>query len=192
MALPPDERGWPHVSTILMACGLGPDLSHVPERFLEPARERGSSLHEAIEADHYGLDLEPSLEAAPFFSAYRKFRAETDHEPIVSEFRVEHALWRYIGRLDRVGWQTWPKLGRRRTLYDWKSGDTLDLKPVARQLAAYRMAWNHMRPAEPIEVLAAVQFRSDGTYRLHRIEDPRAEEVFLAATVVYRAGGGVR
>ncbi len=180
---------FPRVTHILEAAGLGPDFSGVPRPVLEAARERGKLVHAAIEAHHYGLTPEVPPFAAPYYAAYLKFLADTGHEPIISEFEIEHPTWRFCGHPDRVGW-----LVRQRALHDWKCTDALVLKPVARQLAGYRLAWNAAHPQEPVTLCVAVQFKSDGTYRVHELDLDAADDTgfspehqFLASVVVYHA-----
>jgi len=169
----------------LAAVNLGPDFSAVPPATLEAAARRGTAVHALIEAHSYGyLDqAEVTPEIAPHFNAYLKFLAESKHEAIVTEFRVEHPAWRYQGHIDRVGWL----LGLRWIL-DFKTGEAVDLPAAGRQLAGYRMAWNAMRPTEPVEAVAVLQLKGDGTYRLHDeiVNEARHEEAFLAACVVWR------
>ena len=174
----------PRVSEILAAVGLGPDFGPVPPAVLEAARARGTAVHSLIEAHHYGYLDESAItaEVAPYYSAYLKFLAESGHEPTSSEFEVVHPAWHYVGHPDRLGWQ----LGKR-GITDWKTGETVDLPAAGRQLAAYRLAWNALHPTEPVEWLAVVQFKADGTYRFHEITAAEHEPVFLAACVVYRA-----
>jgi hypothetical protein len=170
------------VTAILNACGLGPDFQSVHPATLEAARVRGTAVHGAIEAAHYGYEVEIAPEIAPYLTAYHKFVTDSGHEPIASEFAVVHPTWEYVGHLDRVGW-----LVGRRVVIDWKTGDTVDLVSCSYQLAAYRLAWCAVRPEEPVESIAVVQLRDDGGYRLHELEWKAAEDVFLAALVVYRA-----
>jgi len=176
------------VTAILAATGLGPDLSRVPATALEAARTRGTAVHRLCEADHYGgVDpAEVTPEIAPYFDAYRKFLEETRCEPVVSEKEVCSLRWRYIGHLDRVAF-----LNGKRTLLDWKTAESLNLKPVALQLAGYRIAWGEMHPQQPIAVTAAVQLRRDGTYRLHQVDAQAVEHIFLAAVTVVHARGDV-
>jgi hypothetical protein len=174
----------PRVTHILETVGLGPDFGGIPPAVLEKARARGSAVHAAIEAHAYGY-LEPAMltpTVAPYFSAYQKFLAESAHEATCSEIEVVHPAWQYVGHPDRIGW-----LMQRRALLDWKTAETVDVRCATLQLAAYRMAWNAMHPAEPIDLTAVVQFKRDGTYRFHDVNARAVEQVFLAAVTVYRA-----
>jgi hypothetical protein len=172
----------PRVTDILADVGLGPDLSRVPAGVLEAARGRGTAVHALIEAHHYGYleDAAITPEAAPYFSGYLKFLAESGHEPLRSEFEVVHPAWAYRGHPDRVGW-----LNGRRIIPDWKCTDSVDLPPARLQLTGYRLAWNAMHPTEPVDLLAVVQLRPDGTYAFHDLAPQ--DDLFLAAVLVYRA-----
>ena len=171
----------PRVTHILEEAALGPDFGAATPADLEAGRRRGARVHAAIEADHYGypVDIPPAI--APYLDAYRKFVAESGHEPIASEVEVIHPAWQYVGHVDRVGWL----LGRRAIL-DWKSGGPPDLKAAGDQLSGYKLAWNAMHPGEPVEALGVLHLREDGTYRFHEIAGAEHEQVFLAAVVVYR------
>jgi hypothetical protein len=175
---------WPRVTAILASCGLGPDLAMVSPETLALAADRGSRVHALIEADHYGYldEAEITSDVAAYFSAYRKFLAESGHEPIASEIEVRHPDWRFRGHVDRVGW-----LAARRALIDWKCVASVDERAAALQLAGYRCAWQAMHPTEPTEITAVVQLRADGTYRFHEVDAREQEHVFLAAVTVYNA-----
>lgn len=174
---------WPRVSAILEAVGLGDDYSQVPPAVLERARERGSDGHALIEAHAYGF-LEPDQVAPP---AYRAFLEESGWQPEATEFEVRSERWRFVGHPDQRGWML-----ARRGLLDFKFRDTLDLEPVKRQLAAYRLAWQEQHPTEPLAFCAAVQFLSTGRPKFHEFtadEIARAESEFLAAVTVWHAKG---
>jgi len=174
----------PRVSEILRATGLSPDFAGIPAPVLEAARQRGIALHRLAEADHYAYldtaDVTPDV--APYFDAYLKFVAETEHLPIVSEFEVVSTRWGFCGHPDRLAWH-----GARRVLCDWKTGDHLGLGAVALQLCGYKLAYEEQHPSELIHETYAVQLRSDGSYRLHAIDAAASMHIWQAAVVVYRA-----
>lgn len=177
----------PRVTQILDAVGLGPDLSGVPDGHLVVARRRGIAVHAAIEADGYGfLDEMTMLDSttAGYFSGYRKFMVEAQHEPERSEFVVVHQAWRYCGHPDRLGWLPSHR-GRKRCLLDWKCVAQPDLDAAARQLAGYVLAWESEHPDEPIDITAVVQLRPDGTYRYYGLDARAKIDVFLGAVIVY-------
>jgi hypothetical protein len=180
--------GWPSVTRILNGVGLGPDLDGAPPAAIEVARLRGAAVHRAIEDDCLCILEEHRLDAEvlAYLDAYRRFCKETRHEPIRTEFPVEHPAWRYRGRPDRIGYLTTAG-GIRRAVLDWKCVASVDIVYVGRQLAGYRLAWDAMFPTERIDLALCVQLRPDGTYRLHDVSGREHQDVFLAALLVYRA-----
>lgn len=178
-----ENVGFPRVTHILESLGLGPDFVRVAPDVLALARQRGSAVHDAIEADAYGyLDrAELTPEITPYYLAYRRFIDESGHEAIGSEIEVVHPTWQYIGHLDRVGW-----LVGKRVILDWKSGE-FDERASSLQLAGYRLAWNAAHPTEPVDLTAVLQLRADGSYRVHDVNAALYEHVFLAAVTVYHA-----
>ena len=176
---------YPRVTQILRDVGLGADFSRVPQARLEYARMRGEALHLAIRYHHEGTLDEASLhpDVKPGFEAYLRFLADTSHEPIASEIELVHPAWQYIGHPDRVGLMN----GGQRVLLDWKMVAALDFWPTVYQLAAYKMLWEANYPNQKIHSVFAVQFSTDGKYKLHSIDAAKYEQDFLAALVVYRA-----
>jgi hypothetical protein len=177
---------YPRVTTILSAVGLGPDFTLVRPDVVELARDRGSRLHALLEAEHYGYldeaDVTPEL--APRLDAYRKFVADSGHEPVLTEFEVRHAAWKFIGHPDRLGW-----INGHRCIIDFKSGGT---DGAEYQIALYVLAYNHEHPDEPVSVGAILELRDDATYRFTEVDLAAATQVALAAIVVYRAQPGRR
>jgi len=173
----------PRVTQILQAVGLSPDFSGVDPDVLEAARARGTAVHSAIEASAYGYLESTAHEWTPYLVAYERFLTDSGSEHIASEFEVVHPAWGYVGHPDRLCW-----LRGRRTLLDWKCTEAPDLRAAGLQLAGYRLAFNAENPATPVEDVAVVQLRGDGTYRYLAIADlAHHEQVFLAAVVVYQA-----
>jgi hypothetical protein len=172
---------YPRVTEILKACGLGSDLSMVPDDVLTAAQDRGKAVHEAVELMTYG-GFDPSTfppEHEGYLAAWRAFLKDSGYEPKYAEIEVRSERWRFRGHPDNVGF-----LNMRRTLIDLKSGtfDRVDL-----QLAGYVHAWNEERPAEPVEAALAVQLRRDGSYRVTEADLGAATPIFLAAVLVHRA-----
>lgn len=172
---------FPRVSEILREAGLGPDLSRIPADVLESARDRGAAVHAAIEALTYGYldeaDVTPIV--APYLDAYRRFVAESGYQAKYAEVEVIHPAWRYQGHPDSIGF-----LVGRRLLVDFKSGGA---EGVEYQLAGYRAAWNFTHPTEPVEAVAALMLRRDGTYRFNEQSWIEAEPIWLACVTVYHA-----
>lgn len=175
----------PSVTEVLSALGLGADLSRADPVALEYGRLRGSGLHLAIRYHHEGDLHEPSLHPAvrPGYSAYLDFLRETEHEPIASELELVHEAWKFTGHPDRIGWHRRTE----RALFDWKYMESMERDYVRLQLAGYRMLWNAQHPTELVVRCFAVQFLpKSGGYRLHDLTDANAEQIFLAALMVWR------
>lgn len=174
----------PSVTTILTRVGLAPDFRFVPEDTLERARVRGKALHRAIYLlDKGTLDrrgLHPDLVGG--LAAYEAFVAQTGHQAIASEIELIHPRWRFCGHPDRIGVHR----GSQRAIFDWKMTRSYDARYVPIQLAAYRMLWNATHKEEPVELCIGVHLRRDGTFGLHELADPEAEQKFMAALIVYR------
>jgi hypothetical protein len=171
----------PRVTEVLQDVGLGPDLSMVQPDVLAAALERGKEVHAVCEALVYGYH-DPhrvSDAAAPFVSALEKFLHESRFEAVRAEFLVTHAVWRYCGHPDLLGF-----LNGRRTILDLKTGDA---SGAAVQVTAYVDAWNAEHPAESVEAGAILHLRDDGTYRLEPVSLPAALPVWRAAVIVWRA-----
>lgn len=174
----------PSVTQILRAVGLALDYDRVPAHILEHAQQRGTALHRAIQYHAEGrlelASLHPEIQ--PGFQAYLRFVEHTGHVPIASEVELIHPAWQFIGHPDRIGW-----LGPERVVIDFKYVETVDLAGTALQVAAYALLWNAVHPTEPVTRRYTLQLRRNGTYRLHPLEDPHAEQIFLAALVVFQA-----
>jgi hypothetical protein len=172
----------PRVTEILEAVGLSPDFTGIPAAVLDASRLRGSLAHEAIQAAVYGYLDESALaeDVVPRLEAYTKFVKESGYQTLHTEIEVVNAAWRYRGHPDTVGW-----LLKCRTLLDWKNTDSVQIAPASRQLCGYRAAWNAQHPKEPVEALAVVQLKSDGTYRFHEVSAAEWEPKWYAAVTVY-------
>lgn len=172
----------PRVTEILADVGLGPDFSRVPVAVLEAARVRGSAVHAAIEALVYGFFDEADLaeDVLPRLDAYRRFVKESGYETTHTEIEVTHPAWRYRGHPDTAGW-----LLTKRIILDWKNTDAVDVDAASLQLAAYRAAWNAEHPTEPVDAIAVVQLKGDGTYRFHEVNLAEAEPLWFAAVMVF-------
>ena len=168
----------PRVTAILAAVGLL-NFSRVPGNQLAIGQARGTATHAVIEAEFYGYDV-PSApaDAGPRLAAYTTFVRESGYRVECMEFEVVHAAQSYCGHPDSRGF-----LFGRRGIVDIKTGM---LGPVIYQLGGYRAAWNAMAPQTPVEWIAAVQLRADGTYRFHEVDITEAEAKWYAALTVYR------
>lgn len=157
----------PSVTRCLEDAGII-DWSMVPPAVLERARDRGTAVHQAL---HYFDDgeldqdsLDPALH--PYVMAYAQFKNQAQFEPLLVEHMVWSPVYRYAGRMDRVGIMG-PALGSAKELppgdwlIDFKSGVVLPGHKI--QLAAYAMLLPEPRKYRR----AALQLKPDGSYKLY-------------------------
>lgn len=151
----------PSVTAILRAAGLSPDFSDVPPATLAAAQERGKRVHEGCEMiDRDDLDwqtVDPAIEG--YLRAYENLCRDVDLRPIAVEESV-HFGTTYAGTLDRLVW-----CRGERAVIDTKATAILS-NSAHLQNAAYREAWNHMRPKEPVTKTFVAHLKPDGTHRL--------------------------
>lgn len=162
----------------------------VDAEVLRTAQERGTAVHKVtvlLDRGELGVDragvgwkhLDPPL--VPYLEAWLKFRYDTDFVPVAIEQQVHHPRHRYAGTLDRVG-----AIGDTMCVVEIKTSAALN--PItALQLAAYREAYNAVRPVTQGRARGryAVQLRKDGTYRLHEYKDAADLSVFLALLQIH-------
>lgn len=172
-----DGRALPSVTQVLDPLN---ELDGVPRDVLAAATEFGTHVHLACDLHDAGrLDraaLDPALE--PYLCAWERFLAEADACVIESELRVHHPLG-FAGTVDKIiMWR-----GKHHVL-DIKSGTTVP-RTWRPQTAAYREAVLQQRLACST-VRYCVHLRGDGTYVLHKSNDPADWSVFVSALNLYR------
>lgn len=178
---------FPSVTEVLSAVGLAPDFSAVKPEVLEWARARGTALHKAIELHTKGtLDMDSlHQEIAGALTGYLKFISEAGHEAIASELElIDDRRWGFMGHPDRVG--TMAKT-EDLVLIDWKFTASFDRPYVTLQTAGYKLLWNGIHPDRPVRKTFGLHLKKDGRYALHDVSDPEAEQIFIAALLVYKA-----
>ncbi len=170
------------VTQALGIAGFSEWLDNIAPDTLEYARDRGIAVHEALrlmDADELDWQsVDPVI--MPYVLAYSDFKTETGFEVLQSEQAGYHQSYQYAGRWDRVGILQGAKM-----VLDFKSGSELR-KQSALQLAAYERIISSQGDNEPIQ-RAALQLKSDGTYRLFRYQigdNLRDFQVFLASLQV--------
>lgn len=156
-------------------------LEHVDPAVLKAAAEFGNHVHLACHYFNEGTlnraALDPPL--VPYVNAWERFLNETGAVVIASECRVFSRRHGFAGTLDsRVAW------GRRNRLIDIKSTTGVP-RTVGPQTAGYAEAWHEMT-GERMRDRYCIQLRGDGTYRSHKLEDPRDWEIFKACLVVHQ------
>jgi hypothetical protein len=178
-----DGRLVPSVTQVLAPCY---DFANIPAEVLARKRALGQAVHRAIEFDLEG-DLDESTiaaEIAPYVEAWRRFRADREYQPLLSEHRVVHAKFGYAGTLDLFGTtlrEVKPrKFKRVHALIDIKNTFVV-ARAVGLQTVAYREALkaSHGGPGVADAHRMALQLRPDATYDEHWFDSPKDFPVFL-------------
>lgn len=173
----------PSVTSVLRAAGLATDYSQIDPAVLERARQRGNAVHELADRLDRGEPPDPFVadELRGYQDSYLHWLTDSGYTPIASEVAVSHPTLFYAGRCDAVGW-----IGGVRTVIDRKSTAAIDHAQVSVQCAAYALAWDAMRPGEPVASIAALHLRRDGLYRLHPYNLQQASQIWRYALEIYR------
>ena len=159
----------PSVTQILEDTGIV-DYSTLPPSIRDSALERGEQVHKAI-ALYFQGDLDESSVAENYqgyFQAALTFCSDVDMktEPSGLEKRGYVESPEYCGTLDLEGSLLVPRVGRRNTLVDWKTGGA---EPWVRlQTAAYAKFFEH--PATRYRV--CVELHANGSYRSYWMPPP--------------------
>jgi len=144
----------PSVTQVLKEAGLTKEYSSME------AAERGTVVHLACECADLGINV-TDLIVDPYVTAWRRFRSETGFTHSDIENASWHPVYRYAGRIDRVGGANGKKI-----VLDIKSGAPEPWHAL--QLAAYAglmakpLAWERW----------AVYLADDGSYSVR--EYPKA------------------
>jgi len=143
---------------------------------------KGTHVHLATQLyDEDDLDetsLDPVI--APYLTAYKRFRKETQFTPRYIELRLYHPYYSYAGTIDRIGTIG---LNVGLVLLDIKSGSPYPA--VSLQCAAYA----EMARVNDIAVRKAyaLYLKADGHYKLEEIKNMRqALSVWLSCLTVYK------
>lgn len=184
----------PRVTEILTRVGLALDYEKLlPAEKLLMLRQRGTALHQAIQyLDRGTLDLATVHPAIlPGLEAYQAWAHDVHHEAWESELEVVHPEWHFVGHPDRIG-----TVHGEPAVIDWKYSESPDLRGGRYQLAGYKLLANALLDEDTgmprwhnlIHECYLVQLSPTGKgYRMHRLTDANADQVFLAAVILHRA-----
>jgi hypothetical protein len=160
-----------------------PISDFVSKELLEEAGKLGKQVHNATELwDREILDYEelhPLLKA--YLNSWVKFRKDYNFEPTDIELQLFHPVYKYAGRIDRVGFS-----GKDKILLDIKSGTKQ--KTHAYQTAAYEELFNYDKKKKEflIKKRWTVYLSEDG-YKVEPYLSPNDRNIFLACLTIYNA-----
>ena len=156
------------------------NLDFVSQDLLAYKADLGNKVHSATEMyDRDNLVIEklhPTLRG--YLDAWIKFRKDTGFTPLITEQKWSHPIYRYGGRVDRIG-----LFGNDLSQLDIKSG--VHHHSYAIQSAGYTELYNYGKPKkEQIKRRFTVYLKEDGTYKLKEHKDPRDIKIFLACLTI--------
>lgn len=163
------------VTGLLQKYGLTDDLSQIPPRILETARQRGSAYAEGRRLILQGFELDP-LSIDPqiqgYLNAFTRFWKESGATLIETE----------VPRISPLGFafkaDIYAFLNGRRIVIDDKCTSAIP-KSVGPQTAGYKIGFSSLYPSEPIEERAVLWLKKDGTFKFKLLQDPDDEPAFM-------------
>ena len=168
----------PSVTQIIQESGLI-NLEWVDRDLLEAKADLGRKVHSATELNDTNnlntKDLHPTLKL--YLDSWIKFR--TDYKFVLTEIELKlfHKLYRYAGRIDRVG-----LLNKKLILVDIKSGT--EQKTSAIQTAGYELLYNQdKKKGDQIKERMIVYLNPEG-YKVIPNNNPNDKSVFLACLTI--------
>lgn len=168
----------PSVTQIIQESGLV-NLEWIDRDLLEAKADLGRKVHSATELyDTNNLNIEelhPTLKL--YLDSWIKFRTDYNFVPIEIELKLFHQLYKYAGRIDRIG-----LLNKNLTLIDIKSGT--EQKTSAIQTAGYELLYNQdKKKGDQIKGRMVVYLGPEG-YKVVPNNNPNDKSVFLAALTI--------
>lgn len=159
-----DGQEVPSVTTILQPLS-NRSYSSVNPSVLEYARNRGTAVHEALEAIDLGAEPDIYTEIVPYIQAYEEWKSIYRPTWVGVEQIVYNDFEHYIGTLDRMGWLN----GNDLAIIDIKTSQPTKeaLVSVCLQTMAYKLAEDCDKD-QPFEVNKryGLFLKSDGSFRM--------------------------
>jgi hypothetical protein len=168
----------PSVTQVIKEAGLS-ELEYVPERTLREKADLGNKVHKATELlDRDNLDVEsihPIL--LNYVAMWEQFKKDFGFEAQDIELTLHHPLYRFAGRIDRVG-----LVNGKLSIVDIKSGGKYNTHSL--QTAGYKLLYDHDKlKKEQIKNRMSV-YLSQENYSIFEHKDSQDERVFLAALTI--------
>jgi hypothetical protein len=168
----------PSVTQIIKTAGLV-NLDWVSEETLNIKADLGKKVHSATELyDKNDLDindLHPTLRL--YLDGWIKFRKDYGFIPTEIELQLFHKLYKYAGRIDRVG-----NISKDLVLIDIKSGT--HQKTNAIQTAGYELLYNQdKKKSEQIKKRFIVYLSEQG-YKVEEHKNQNDKNIFLSALTI--------
>lgn len=149
-----DGRFLKGITTLLKEQGLSADYTGIPEARLRKAAEKGTAMHELIEAYEAGKPVPDT----PELQAYKKMIAETGLVSLCSEYLVSDGGKTVASSIDMV--YCLPDDNEGVVLGDFKHTSTFHRKPTEWQLSIYKVLFERQNPG--LQVRAILGFHIPG------------------------------
>ena len=150
----------------------------VPQSVLDKAADKGTRVHEAIEAyDNYGWkECEP--DTLPYILAYEKWVQDHNFQTVANEYPIYHRTRLYAGRIDRI-FMDEGKL----SLLDIKTSETILEPLVAGQLYGYSEA----SKSHGINVVNhyILHLKPDASYDFIKVDIQKGFRIFEACAFLH-------
>ena len=164
----------PSVTQIIKDAGLV-NFDFISDELLAAKADLGNKVHRATELNDNGIldyeDLHPKLRG--YLDSWIKFRKDFGFIPSEIEITYYHPLYRYAGRIDRIG---------DLTLVDIKSGTVQKTHSI--QTAGYAELFNYKKPKrEQIKRRLAVYLTQEN-YKVIEHKESSDKNVFLACLTI--------
>jgi hypothetical protein len=184
-----DQNLVPSVTQLLEDAGLTPDLTAVPYRVREHARQRGLHVDSACDLlDQDDLDwASVHPEAVPYIEAWARFCADEGYEPVCGQVPLYHPLG-YAGTADSIGTLNgqWVVVERKATA---RMSPLYGLQTAGYSQAPYA-APTGGGPLRPVPwgtpARLGVQLKRDGSYTVVLYEDSEDLAAFLGVVALFR------
>lgn len=150
----------------------------VPQSVLDQAADKGTRVHEAIEAyDNYGWK-EYESDTLPYILAYEKWVQDYNFQTVANEYPIYHRTRLYAGTADRLFMDK-----GNLSLLDFKTSQTILEPLVTAQLYGYAEALK----SHGITVINSyiLHLRNDATYDFIEVDTRKGQTIFEACAFLH-------
>jgi len=175
----------PSVTQILRGSGLV-NLDWIPKELLEEKADLGTKIHKTTELyDQDTLDYEKLHSLLKnYLNGWIKFRETFQFEPLEIEPEYYHKIYRYAGRIDRVG-----IVKKEITIVDIKSGTHQKTHEI--QTAGYQLLYNSNKPKKEQSTKRLLVYLKENDFKVEENKNKTDESVFLSALTIYNYKRGL-
>ena len=152
----------------------------VPQPVLEQAADRGTRVHEAIEAYADFGWLEKDDDTAPYILAYEAWEKDHNFQTVASEYRLYHRTRLYAGTADMIFIEE-----GNLSLLDFKTSQTVLEGLTAAQLYGYAEALKSH--GVNIEKTYILHLKNDATYEFIPVDARKGQMIFDACAFLHGA-----